>query len=302
MCRDDDACCCSSVILGIIFGLFALIGMLCMTAGYVNNKNKNGNMVPAACQTLFSQIQTDSCYRSCCSTDSNGKCIGCYYVCYSGYVTASIENITVGSVLKVYTNDLYANVNAYLNVNYPNGRFFSCYYTYGSSVSLFLGLFDVQGPYIAGIVFLSLAALVLLIWIIIAFPWLLDCLGGCCTGCCSRCVDPCRTCKRNMQKAKEKRDEIRIREAQEEANRQKKINQELEDIEAQAVKPPSHIQFAENPDYECSTAQLPTAQLPTAQLPTAQPLTAQPREDNEAFASASAPPLTNSTLIQMDEK
>lgn len=301
MCVDDDTCCCSSVILGIIFGIFALIGLLCMTAGYVNNRNKNGNLVPATCQTISSETLPDSCYKSCCYFDSDGECVGCTYTCYSGYVKAAVENITAGSVLKVTTRDLYTDVNAFLNVYYPVGRLFSCYYTFGYSVSLYLGLYDIQGPYIAGIAFLALAALALLIWIILSVPWLYNCCcsncsnccssncSGCCSGCsssCSNCLagcfDPCRTCKGSLQRTKERSDEKKIREAREEADRQNKINQELNDIEAQVIKPPSHIQLSENPDYVVVHNE---DFLPPVVV------------ENSAFADASAPPLTKSTFV-----
>lgn len=286
---DEECCCCSSVILGPTFGVFALIGMLCMTAGYVNNMNKNAAMVPATCNAISYQIQPDSCYRGCCSVDSNNKCIGCYYTCYSGFVTASIQDITPGSTFKVYTNDQYSNVNAFLSVNYPSGKLFSCFYTYtGSAVAIALGLNDVQGPYIAGLVFLGLAAAVGLVWLVIAFPTLLSCCFGCCSDMCDRCTDPCRSCKRRRQIAKEHDDEQRVMDAKREADRKSKINQELQDIENSIVQPPSHsTQFSQNPDY------VPSQQTMTEIVVDEY---SPPQIDSNA-PHASAPPLTESTKI-----
>ena len=340
---DDECCCCSTVILGPIFGVFALIGLLCMTAGYVNNMNMNNAMVAAVCQTMSYQIQPDSCYRGCCSTDSNGKCIGCYYTCYSGYVTASIQNITTGSTIKVYTNDLYNNVNAYLSVTYPTGKLFSCYYTYNTkrassgvrkenlktnrmgkriekivqsiqhgvrlglskiqeikhgiidvknqnqkrSVTIFLGLNDVQGPYIAGLVFLGLAAAVGLVWLIIAFPFLIECFCGCCGNMCEACSDPCRRCKQRTKLAQQRRDEQKIVDAKNEAERQNKLNQELQDIEASVVQPPSHEnlhQFSQNPNYHPHRSEQTVFDEYAPPIVVEQPL-------------ASAPPLSDSTKI-----
>ena len=296
---DDECCCCASWILGPLFGLFALIGLLCMTAGYLNNMNINGSMVHATCLSTSYQILPDSCYRSCCTTDSKGKCVGCSYICYSGYVTASIENITTGTVFKAFTDDLYTNVNAYLTVHYPSGKLFSCYYTFGTSVSIFLGLTDVQGPYIAGLVFLGLAAAVGLVWLIISIPYLFECFGDCCGVCCSGCcnslcamfADPFSSCRRSIQAAKEKRDQEKLQQTQKDLENAEALRQ----MEAQLAKAPSAIhieQFPQNPAYVGEREQI--AEI--AETVDANDL-AQPKM--EIVPNASAPPLTNSTFIEI---
>jgi hypothetical protein len=107
------------------------------------------------------------------------------------YVTASIENITTttGVSFKVYNNDYWSNVNAFLNVNYPISRQFGCYYSFSGSsgVTIQLGLYPVESVWIAGYVMAGFAATTLLIWMI----WeLVVCLSACNCKC-----DPCRACR-----------------------------------------------------------------------------------------------------------
>jgi hypothetical protein len=255
MCDGDE--CCWSAILGSIFGVFALVGLLCMTAGYVNNRNKNGVMVLATCAVVSTQTLPDSCYNYCCYTDSDNNCVSCYQPCFSGYVDASIPNITDGSTFKVFSDRAAINVNAYLSVNYKVGKLFSCFYTFsGSSVSIQLGLSDIQGPYIAGLVFLSLAAFVLIIWFIILCPSILDCFGACCGDCCGSCcsdigkmcIDPCRSCRRSMQQTKSQKQKEKLEAAQrdlEKANELRAIEEQV----ARSPHPAQQEQFARNPDY-----------------------------------------------------
>lgn len=204
----------------IFFGLFlvpGLIGMLCMTAGYVNYNNKNEKYVSATCQCVSTQIINDRCYDSCCYRDDEDDCVGCYYDCYSGIVNADIENVTIKAyALKVYTNDYKNKVNAYLNVHYPLNKLFHCYYTFqDDNVVISLSMYNTFPPFVAGLVFLSISGIFLLIWLICeccTFGAILcDTLPHCCGNIYECCFSCCSRCKNRFNQAREIQAETRER-------------------------------------------------------------------------------------------
>ena len=184
--------------------------MLCMTAGYVNFKNKNDKYVPATCKCKSTKIINDRCYDSCCYRNEDDECEGCYYDCFSGLVNADIENVTVNTYgIIVYTSDYWNKVNAYLNVNYPIGKMFHCYYTFhNDDVTISLGLYNPFPSFVAGLVFLSISGLFLLFWMIVecytCSPYFCGNVYECCFNCCSQC-------KRRFNRARETQSENRER-------------------------------------------------------------------------------------------
>jgi len=200
MCYDSQDCrdnfCCRLVILGPITLLFGLVGMLCFTAGYINNSNFNSGLSKTTCTVRATSVVADTCYYTC-NCDNDGKnCQSCPYTCYDGYVTASISGITLGSSFEVIHGFKFSNdVTNYLNTNYPNGTLFTCYYNTNANITgqaqIYLNPKDSQSSYIAGLVFCGLAATSLLIWIIIelfAFaPVLFGEIGEGISNCCYSC-------------------------------------------------------------------------------------------------------------------
>lgn len=196
--------CKTRVSLFLLFLIPGIIGMLCMTAGYVNFTNKNDRFVKATCECIKTQIVRDSCYDACCYHDKDNDCVGCYYDCYSGIVNADIENVTVKTYpINVYTSDYKNKVNAFLNVNYPIGKLFRCYYTFKNDhVVISVNKYNTLQPFIAGIIFLSISGLFLLFWIIFESC---TCSPYCCGHLYEACFDCCSHCKHKFQKAREKR-------------------------------------------------------------------------------------------------
>jgi len=209
---------CRAVIFGSLFLLFGLIGMLCMTAGYVVNTNFDNGLKKTTCTTLSSYVLAAQCSYSC-FCNSNGKCQVCYYTCYNCWVVALIAGVTPGSTLQV-ASGLQSTIDAtsFLSIDYPNNGTFTCYYNYNSTgpVNIYLNQRDAQSSFVAGLVFCGLAAAVLLVWIIIeivAFlPEILDTIEGCCGACfgaCGACFGACGTCRHNcatkLNRAKENR-------------------------------------------------------------------------------------------------
>ena len=184
--------------------------MLCMTAGYVNMKNMNEKFVPAICQCIYTQIVNDRCYDSCCYRDNDDNCVSCYYDCFSGIVNADIENVTVKMYgINVYTSDYRNKVNAYLNVNYPVGKLFDCYYTFHKdNVIISLDMYNPFPSFVAGIVFLSISGLFLLFWLIIECC---TCSPYCCGNMYECCFNCCSQCKRKFNEAREIQSENRER-------------------------------------------------------------------------------------------
>lgn len=178
--------------------------MLCMTAGYVNFTNKNDKFVAATCQCISTQIINDRCYDSCCYRDDENNCVSCYYDCYSGIVRADIENVTVKTYpIKVYTSDYRNKVNAFLNVNYPIGKLFDCYYTFQKdNVIISIDMYNTLTPLIAGIVFLSLSGLFLFLWV---FWECCTCSPSCCGHMYECFFGCCLDCKQKFKRAREQR-------------------------------------------------------------------------------------------------
>lgn len=229
MCYDSDSCrnnfCLRLLIFGGLFLLFGIIGLLCFTAGYVNNTNFNYGLTKTSCVTNSTYVVADTCSYTC-NCDNNGKnCNTCYYTCYDGYVVAIITGITLGSPFEVVGNlKQYSDVSAYLNTNYPIRSSFSCYYNSNANITgqvqIYLNPKDAQSSYIAGLVFCGFAATVLLIWIIIELFAFLPLVFEGISNAISDCCDTCRR-KRAVKQAKHD------------------LEQAIEDKKAQSYKPSS---------------------------------------------------------------
>lgn len=213
-CRDNT--CCYFIIFGIIFVVFGLIGMLCFTAGYINNKNFNEQQTIATCTVVSSYVQSDTCSYSCNCDGSS--CSTCYYTCYNGVVYASIPSVTSSSpVTVVYYLDKSSQVTSYLQYRYPNGASFICYYNTNfqssGSVQIKLGLRDYTTSFYVGIVFCSLAAVTLLVFLIFMaygyLPIFFECIGDCFVSCCFTIKTRLNENKRNRQLKKKQREDIK---------------------------------------------------------------------------------------------
>jgi len=162
--------------------VFALIGLLCFTAGYVSNKKHNDNQVKAQCHFTEHDIREKQCSYSCtCRTSyypcgenqcSSTTCSTCYKTCYDGYVSIDIPDIVSSVWMFILNNDDFSVVQNELNVNYAIGSQTLCYYDKNDNQKISFGLKDSQSSYIVGIVFCSLAGIVLLIWGIIESVWI----------------------------------------------------------------------------------------------------------------------------------
>lgn len=186
----DDGCGVRTLIFGCIFGLFGLIGMLCMTAGYVANTNNNNALVSDVCATQGYTIVSKQCSYTCYCDSKGNNCRTCYYTCFDGFIFINITDIVNMYRIYVLTADHVADVNNYLSFNYPVGRPFTCYRTTQEPIDVRLTKYDANSSFIAGLVFLSLAAVILIVWIIVeccfSGPEILACL---CFGICSRCSE-----------------------------------------------------------------------------------------------------------------
>ena len=79
-------CCCKLLVFGLPALVCALIGMLCLTAGYVSNSNKNSQLTKAMCGTLSYSIRARLCSYSCNCDNQGHNCQTCTYPCFDGYV------------------------------------------------------------------------------------------------------------------------------------------------------------------------------------------------------------------------
>ena len=101
----------------------------------------------------------------------------------------------------MYTSDYKNKVNAYLNVNYPIGKLFHCYYTFhNDNVIISLDMYDPFPSFVAGLVFLSISGLFLLFWMIIECC---ICSPYCWGNVCELFSNCCLYCRRKFNKARE---------------------------------------------------------------------------------------------------
>ena len=231
MCQDD--CCCRFAIFGPISIVFALIGMLCLTAGYYNNSNFNSGLTKATCVVGTSYVVTDQCSYPCnCYTNNNNAwvCQTCYYTCYNGDVVAAIAGVTPGSILEVISGlDTSNDVLNYLNGVYPNGKSFTCFYNSNSNntgqTDIYLGTKDAIDSFIAGLVFCGLACVVLLTYLIIeiiagdcSICDFMNFICGPCLDCFNDCDDSCRRARLRHRASRQSAKLARAREMQEMQN------------------------------------------------------------------------------------
>lgn len=215
--------CTHVLVFGSIVLVFGIIMAGCFIGATVNSNN-NQRLVPASCKTESTAIVTTSCTNACCTFDANNQCMSCTYTCYDGYVTASIPNITTSTSFRACNYDFSSSVNAYLNVNFPVGRTFGCFYTFdGSVVSIRLSYYPVQTVWIAGYVMGGIAATALLVWIVWELVvWLPQ-------------IDWCRPC--NHIKAQRAAVKLQIATAQ----AREKREQEILEAAASAMAPPVSV-------------------------------------------------------------
>jgi len=180
------------LIVGIIVGICGLIGMLCLTAGYVANRNHNATQIPAECLCIDHLIVKSRCSYSCrCRTItydcgrtnlcSRTVCDTCYKDCYYGYVNLTIVNVVYDVFKYVIRYDHEHTVINYLNEHFPIGSSTKCYYDKDKHFDISFDLKDEEGPYVAGLVFCLLAALFLVAWGIFELTILIAyCVNRCC--------------------------------------------------------------------------------------------------------------------------
>lgn len=157
-----DSCGGRLIIFGSVFLLFGLIGMLCMTAGYVANTNNNNALISDTCITQAYSVVAKQCSYTC-NCDSKGQnCHTCYYTCFDGFIFVNITNIVNSYRIYVLTADRVSDIDYTLSINYPIQKPFTCFRTTQQPISVRLSMYDANSSFIAGIVFLSFAAATLL--------------------------------------------------------------------------------------------------------------------------------------------
>lgn len=175
-------CYCKLLVFGLPALVCALIGMLCLTTGYVGNSNKNAQLSEATCGTLSYSIRARLCSYTC-NCDSQGKnCQTCTYPCFDGYIVVAIQNVVTGATILVTQGARASNdVLVLMQTNYPINGTFRCFYSgIGASAQVYLSMFDADTSFIVGLVFCGLACLFLLIWFGTYVPDMLHACSGCC--------------------------------------------------------------------------------------------------------------------------
>lgn len=196
-------CGCRFLIFGLVFLGLGLIGMLCLTAGWINNSNLNDALTfTDKAVTVTSQSWATTC--SYCCSNSDG-CDTCYRTCFYGVISLEIPNVTTPFTidLQVVSGITERNdVDVFLSTNFPIGKTFKCYYSgRGQSTHVQLQPNDSETSKIVGIVFCSFAAAVLVVWLIVeAIICMPDCLGSV-----SQC---CSDCSIRRERSKRERDRI----------------------------------------------------------------------------------------------
>lgn len=207
----DSDCCVRALIFGLIALVFGLVGMLCMTAGYVNNTNFNDDITKATCVVVSSTVQAGTCTESC---NCNGNNCGiCTFTCFNAIVTASIAGVTSGSTVEVVGGLLTpSDATAYLAADFPNGASFVCFYNTNANntgqVSIFLSERNAESSFIAGLVFCGLTAATILIWIVVEIIVCGPDIADCCRSCfqalsCVSCRQQCRIALQRRRAAKQ---------------------------------------------------------------------------------------------------
>jgi hypothetical protein len=146
----------------VFFGMCCIIGMACMIV-YSQRRDQNGMLTPGNCVVLSTAVLPDTCYRWCNCDNNNQNCVSCAYTCYKGYVFTGVIGVIGIARLQPYTNDLYYNVVQFMAVVFPDNKQFPCFYSGTNSTGVFITLssYDAYSAYIAGLVFLSIACLIL---------------------------------------------------------------------------------------------------------------------------------------------
>ena len=172
------------LIIGLVFIFLGLVGMLCLTAGYIANKTRNNSRIKATCVFTAHQIRHKLCSYQCnCVTKSypcgeiichSPYCQTCYKDCYDGFVVVEIPDIVKDIWIYILHGDDDEGYHLnYLNTFYPIGDEHQCYYD--NTTNTIRLSYDVlkneQDPYIAGIVLCAFAGGTLLVWSVIELNW-----------------------------------------------------------------------------------------------------------------------------------
>lgn len=258
----DSDCGFISIICGVIFGLFGVIGMLCMTAGYVANTNNNNALITDMCTTQAYSVVAKQCSYTCNCDSKGNNCHTCYYTCFDGFIFVNITNIVNMFRIYVLTADRVSDVDYYLSINYPVNKQFTCYRTTVEPIDVRLTRYDANSSFIAGIVFLSLAAATLVTYIIIlCCLFASDIISCLCDGViCSRCSESKFRRQRKKLEAKNRK-----REEQErlEEEQRKARNSFIHDVEQPPPSPPSIVEYNSspyNPNYDAKPTAPPLTQ------------------------------------------
>lgn len=155
---------------GITFGILAVVGLLCMTAGYVANKKFNRELKEAICKITAHDIIKRRCSYTChCHTiiineQSHIRCRTCYRDCYYGYIIIEITNVINNFYKYIINYNQQGRVELYLNQYFPINSVRQCFYTKNEKPYIVFNKKNEEGPFIAGVCFLIVAGVVLFLW------------------------------------------------------------------------------------------------------------------------------------------
>lgn len=159
--------------LAFIFGgialVFGIIGGACM-GSYAVNRDKNTQLVPATCIAQSYSIVSRTCFTSCNCDSKGSNCQSCPYTCFDAYVVTDIPDVVTGRLVLILNLRSASDALAYMQVNYPLTKPYPCYYSGSAAtanVDIRLFTYDSNSSFIAGLVFLGLASVVLLVWLIV---------------------------------------------------------------------------------------------------------------------------------------
>ncbi len=141
--------------------IFTIIGLLCMTAGYVANKNYNAQYWETTC--------TYTSYNFQAFPWNNWDCKHCTAY-YAAVMTQTADNLTwfEYQVIVYPTSNSVARQTAYYAQHWPIGQTVTCWQTGCCSSAPIFELADVYYTFWFGVAFLATAGLILVILILLA--------------------------------------------------------------------------------------------------------------------------------------
>jgi hypothetical protein len=165
-----EGCATVALIFGSAFLVFGIIGGACM-GSYAVNRDKNTQLVPATCLAQTYSIVARTCFTTCNCDSKGANCHSCPYTCFDAYVVTDIADVVTGRAVLILNLRSAADALAYMQINYPLAKTYPCYYSGSAAtadVDIRLFTYDSNSSFVAGLVFLGLACVVLLVWLIVA--------------------------------------------------------------------------------------------------------------------------------------